>query len=323
MRKLASWATIFLATASWLAVALADDAYPSRPVRVLVGFSPGGGTDLTTRLVGAKLSERLGQAFVVENRVGAGGNVALAALAQSAPDGYTLAVGVSSMTINVTFQPDLPFNPERNFAPITMLANNPLILVSNPAFPAKDLRQLVTVAKSQPGKIAYGSAGVGNVMHLAGALLDQAAGIELFHVPYKGNAPAINAVLAGEVPIAFADVASTLPLIKAGRLRAIALLGSKGTPVAPGVPTISESGFPGFSVGSWTGFIAPIGTPPDIVNKLNSALVAVLKSAEIREKFLEIGVEPAPMTPKEFGDVIKGEIPKWRDVLLRAGVKPQ
>jgi tripartite-type tricarboxylate transporter receptor subunit TctC len=244
-------------------------------------------------------------------------------LAKAAPDGYTIAVGVSGMTINVSFQPNLPFNPVRDFAPVTMLVNNPLVLFANPSFPAKDVRALLALAKAQPGKIAYGSAGNGSAMHLAGALFTQLADVDLLHVPYKGNGPAVTDVLGGQIPLAFADVASTLSFIKAGRLHPIGVTGAKRTATAPHIPTIAETGLPAYAVPSWTGIIAPARTPPEIVARLNSHIRAVLETREVREYLLGAGLEPAPTTPEEFSETIKTDIARWAKVIKDAGIKPE
>jgi tripartite-type tricarboxylate transporter receptor subunit TctC len=300
----------------------AAQPYPSRTVRIMVGFPPGGGTDLTARLVAQRLSERLGQPVIVENRVGAGGNIAMEALAKAPPDGYLLAVSGSLITINATLQPKLPFDPLKDFAPITMLVNNPLVLFANPSFPAKDVRQLVALARAQPGQIAYGSAGAGTAMHLVGAMMNLAAGIDLVHVAYKGNGPVVNDVLGGQIPLAVADLASTLSFAKAGRLHLLGVAGARRSVTAPDIPTIAESGIPGFQVQSWTALIAPARTPPEVINRLSSNVRAILESPEVRDKLLATGLEPAPTTPEELGDIIRSEIVRWAKVIKDANIKP-
>ena len=300
----------------------AQSGYPARPVRMLVGFPPGGGTDLTARIIATRLGERLGQPVVVENRVGAGGNIAMDAIAKAPPDGHLIGVAGSLITINATLQPNLPFNPVKDFAPVTMLVNNPLVLFSHPGFEAKDLRQLIALAKAKPGAISYGSPGAGTAMHLVGALLNQSAGVTLVHVAYKGNGPVVNDVLGGQIPLGVADVASTLSFIKAGRLHVIGLAGAQRTRVAPEMPTLAESGLPGFQVQSWTGVVAPARTPPDVVARLNAEIRAILESAEAREKLLAAGLEPAPNTAEEFAEVIRSETQRWAKAIRETGVKP-
>ena len=302
--------------------AQAQSGYPARPVRMLVGFPPGGGTDLTARIVATNLAERLGQPVVVENRVGAGGNIAMDAIAKAAPDGYTIGVAGSLITINATLQPNLPFDPVKDFAPITKLVSNPLVLFSNPAFEAKDLRQLIALAKAKPGAISYGSPGAGTAMHLVGALLNQSAGMNLVHVAYKGNGPVVNDVLGGQVPLGVADVASTLSFIKSGRLHVIGVATPQRTRVAPELPTLAESGLPGFQVQSWTGVVAPARTPPEIITRLNANIRAILENAEVRDKLLAAGLEPAPNTPEEFAEVIRTETQRWAKAIRETGVKP-
>jgi tripartite-type tricarboxylate transporter receptor subunit TctC len=302
------------------AAAHAQQAYPTKPIRFMVGYPPGGGTDLTARLVAPRLADRLGQPVIVENRVGAAGNIAMEALAKSPPDGYTVAVGVSGLTINATLQPNLPFDPARDFSPVIKLVNNPLVLVANPKFPAREMRDLIGMAKTQPGKIAYGSAGNGTAMHLVGELLNQGAGIELVHVPYKGNGPMVNDVLGGQIPLAISDVASTLSFIKAGRLKVIGIANPTRSAVAPDMPTLAETGMPGFGVLSWTSVIAPARVPAAIVGRLNSGIRAILETPEVRDGLIAVGLEPAPTTPEELGEIIRTETARWAKVIKTAGI---
>lgn len=292
-----------------------------KPIRFLVGYPPGGGTDLTARLVGARLAERLGQPVVVENRTGAAGNIAMEAIAKAPPDGLTIALGVSGMTINATLQPNLPFDPLRDFAPVSKLVNNFLVLVANPSFSAQDMASLLAEAKKQPGGLSYGSPGNGTGMHLMGELLGLSADVRLVHVPYKGNGPMVNDLLGGQIPIAIADLASTITFIKSGRLRVLGVGSPKRTVLAPDLPTIAEGGVPGFSVLSWTGVIAPARTPPQIVHAYSNHIRAILETPDVRERLLAAGLEPSPTTPEEFAEIIRNDVAKWARVIKAAGIK--
>lgn len=293
-----------------------------KPIRFLVGFPPGGGTDLTARLVGSRLAERFGQPVIVENRVGAAGNIAMDTLAKAAPDGLTIALGISGMTINATLQPNLPFDPLRDFAPVIKLVDNLLVLVANPSFAASNLREILAEAKKQPGMLHYGSPGNGTGMHLMGELLNLSADIKLVHVAYKGNGPMVNDLLGGQISLGIADLASTAGFIKAGRLRAIGVGSPRRTALAPDLPTIAESGVPGFSVLSWTGVIAPARTPAPIVQGYNTHIRAILESADVRERLTAAGLEPAPTTVEEFSAIIRSDIAKWANVIKASGIQP-
>jgi len=298
--------------------------YPGKPIRFIVGFPPGGSTDIAARIITPRLSERLSQSVIVDNRSGAGGIVGVDAIAKSEPDGYTIGWGVSGMlTISVSLRTDLPFNPVTDLAPITMAVNNTLILVANPSFPAKDASELIALAKAKPGKIALGSPGIGTAMHLAGALLNMMAGIDLVHAPYKGLGPAANDLLGGQIPVAILDVATTRNFIKLGRLKALGTTGVKRALTAPEVSTIDESGLPGYAVTSWFGVIAPARTPPEIVRLLNSHIVAILEIPDVRERFFAMGLEPMPTTSEEFGNIIKSEITRWAKVIKESGIVVQ
>ena len=292
-----------------------------KPVRFLVGYPPGGGTDLTARIVAPLLAEKLGQPVVVENRVGAAGNIALEAVAKAEPDGLTIGLAVSGMTINATLQPQLRFHPVTSFAPVIKLADNVLVLVANPSFPAKDLRDVIAEAKKRPGALNYGSAGAGTAMHLMGELLNLSADVQLVHVPYKGNAPMVNELLGGQIPFAFSDLASTSSFIRSGRLRAIAIGSPKRSSLEPEVPTFAESGVPGFSVLSWTGVIAPAATPAPMLQTYNAHIRAILETADVRNRLRAAGLEPAPTTVEEFAEIIRSDILKWEKVIKAAGVK--
>ncbi len=302
----------------------AAQGYPYKPLRFIVGFPAGGSTDITARIIAPKLADRLGQPVIVDNRSGAGGIVGVDTIAKSAPDGYTLGLGVSgALTINVTLQRNLPYDPLKDLSAITMVANNPLILVASNAFPAKDVKELIALAKARPKKVSFGSGGPGTAMHLAGMLLNMMAGIEMVHVPYKGLNPAANDLLGGQIPLAILDVASTRGMIRAGQIRSLGTLGAKRSQTAPDIPTIAESGLPGFVVPSWFGIVAPARTPADIIARLNSNLVAILESAETKERLLTAGLEPTPSTPEEFSEVIRTEIARWAKIIKDAKIEAE
>ena len=295
--------------------------YPNKPLRFMVGFPAGGSTDITARFIAPRLAERVGQPVVVDNRSGAGGIVGLDAIAKSAPDGHTFGFGVSgAMTIAGTLQANLPYNTLRDFAPVTNVASNPLILVASNAFPPRDIRELIAYAKARPKQLSFGSGGSGTAMHLAGALLNIMADLDLNHVPYKGTNPAANDLVGGQIPLAIIDVASTRGFIKAGQIRAIGTMDTRRSQVAPDIPTIGESGLPGFVVPSWFGVVAPARTPPEVINQLNAHLVAILESPETRDRLLTAGLEPRPTTPAEFGELIRSEVVRWAKVIKDAKI---
>jgi tripartite-type tricarboxylate transporter receptor subunit TctC len=310
-----------LAFGAALACAGAGAQTGGKPVHFLVGYPPGGGTDFTARLVAPLLAERLGQPVIVENRVGAAGNIAMEAVAKAEPDGLTIGLGVSGMTINATLQPELRFHPLKDFAPVTRLVNNPLVMVANPSFPAKDVRTVIRMAKERPGALNYGTPGAGTGMHMMGELLKTEADVNLVHVPYKGNGPLVNDLLGDHISLGIADLASTRTFIKEGRLRALAVGAPARTELAPEIPTVAESGLPGFSVLSWTGVIAPAGTPAATVEAYNRHIRAILETADVRAKLLAAGLEPAPTTVEQFREIIRSDIGKWAKVIKAAGIK--
>ncbi len=315
--------TAGVAIVLWCVHAVAQTvAYPNKPLRFYVGFPPGGPTDLTARLIVPKLAERLGQPVILDNRSGAGGAIGVDLVAKSTPDGYSIGIGASgSLTVNVALQPHLPYHPLRDLAPITMAVKIPLILVANPSFPAKDLKELIAIARSKPGALSFGSGGgTGGGMHLAGVLLSRTAGIDLVHIPYKGSSPAALDLIGGQIPLAIIDVASTRAAIRAGKLKALGTLGSARSQLSPDVPTIAESGLSGFVAESWIGIIAPAHTPREIVSRLNSHLAAILASPDTREKLLAAGVEPSPSSPEEFAEVIRSEIARWTKLVKEANI---
>jgi len=311
-----------LLVASMLVSATAA-AQQGKAIKFLVPYPPGGGTDLAARLIAPRLADKLGQPVVVENRVGASGNIAMEAVAKAEPDGLTIAVTFSGITINAVLDPNLRYNPLKDFAPITKLADNTLVLVANPSFSAKDLREVLAEAKRRPGQITYGSAGTATGMHLMGELISLTGDVKMLHVPYKGNGPLVNELLGGQIPLAISDLASTTSFIKAGRLRAIAVGSAKRSILAPDIPTVAEAGLPGFSVLSWTGVVAPAGTPPQLVQAYSSHIGEILAVAEVREKLMAVGLEPASTTPEEFAAIIRSDFAKWDKTIKATGIKPQ
>ncbi len=296
--------------------------YPARPIRFIIGFPPGGSTDVAARLMAPRLSERLGQPLVMDNRAGAGGNVGVAIVAKAAPDGYTIGFGVSgALAVNVTLQPNLPYDPLRDVVPVTLAMINPLVLCVSTETPVTSVRELIGYAKQRPGRLSYATGGSGTAMHLAGAMLNLVSGIELVHVAYKGNGAAAKDLVGGQIPVAVVDLASSRSFIRAGRIRALGVTSARRTQLAPEIPTIAESGVPGFDVTSWFGVIAPAGTPADIVAHLNAELIAVLGNAELRERLAAAGLEPAPGTADEFGALIRTEIDKYARLIKSSGIR--
>ncbi len=296
--------------------------YPSRPIRFIVGFPPGGSTDVAARLIAPRLAERLGQPVQLEARAGAGGTIGVDAIAKAAPDGYTIGFGVSgALAVQAALQPGLSYDPVKDIAPITLVVINPLVLVANLDAPAASVRELITYVKPRPGRIAFGTGGSGTAMHLAGAMLNLMADMELVHVLYKGNGAAVAGLLGGQVPFAIVDLTSAHGFIRAGRIRALGVTGTRRSPLAPGIPTIGEAGVPGFDVTSWFGVIAPGGTPADIVALLNAELVASIDSPDVREKLAAVGLEPAAGSSDEFGALVRSEIRKYSKLIKSSGIR--
>ena len=296
--------------------------YPNRPVRWIVPFAPSGPTDLMSRAVAEKLTQRLGQQFVVDNRSGAGGNIGAEVVAKSAPDGYTLMIGhVGTHAVNVTLYPKIGFDPVRDFTPITLIATLPLALVVHPAVPAKDVKELIAHARARPGQLNFASAGNGGPTHLTGELLKASAGIDIVHVPYKGNAAALLDLIAGRVHIMFSNMLTAMPHVRAGKLRAIGVSSARRSPHAPELPTVAESGVPGFSSVPWYGALGPAGLPRAIVSKLNGEIARALAQPDMQERFVAQGVDLQSSSPEQFASLIQSEVVKWRKVVRDAGAK--
>ena len=296
--------------------------YPNKPISLIVPYPAGGTTDILGRLIAQKLTENFGQRVVVENKPGAGGNIGAEAAAKAAPDGYTILVApVGTIAINVSLYRKIPFDPVKDFVPVSMAVANPLVLVTHPSVPARSIKELTALAKSKPGQLNYGSGGNGTSMHLAGELFKTMAGIDMVHIPYKGSAPCITALLGGEVQMSFDQIVTSMPHAKAGKLRALAVSSTKRSQIAPDVPTFLESGLPGFEVSTWSGVFVPTGTPKEIVSRLNSEIVKILKMPDVRENLFRQGSEPIGNTTEEFSAYIKAEIAKWAKVVKDSGAR--
>jgi len=316
MRLLASFFILLFSS-----VALAQEPYPGRPLRFILPFPPGGGTDILGRLIAERLAANLGQPVVTENRGGAGGNVGAEAAARSAPDGYTIVLVAPSLAISPSLYSKLNYDPVKDFAPVSLVAQVPNVMITHPSVPAQTLAEFVSLAKSKPGGMNFGSGGSGTSNHLAGELFNLAAGVKLVHIPYKGVNLAMNGVLAGEVQLAFIGIPVPAPHIKAGRLRALAVLARERSAALPEVPTAEEAGLPNFDVTTWYGILVPSGTPRPIVMRLNSELVKIMHSPEMKQRLGGMATETMTSTPEEFAAYIRQEIAKWGDVVRKAGLK--
>ena len=311
-----------LAAACLAVFAAQAQTYPNKPIKLVVGFAPGGNTDTVARVVGQKLGERLGVQVIIENTAGAGGTIGTAEVARAAPDGYTLTMGTTTThAIAVAAYAKLPYDPVADFEPIALVANAPYLLVVNSALPAKDLKELVTLVKSQPGKFNYGSAGQATTTHLVMATLATRAGMEMVHVPFKGNAPATTAVLGNQVEILFGALPPLLQHVSTGRLRALAISTAKRSPAVPDVPTVAEAGYPGFDMALWLGFFAPKGTPPAIIKRLETELLQIAQSAEMKDVLEKQGLEPYAAGAADLAKLLRGEIETYKSVFKAANIK--
>jgi tripartite-type tricarboxylate transporter receptor subunit TctC len=312
---------VFLLSLVFAGAALAQ-AYPAKPLRMIVPFPPGGVTDVMSRAVAARLSAELGQPVVVENRAGASGIIGADAAAKSPADGYTLLMGnISTLAVNAATFAKLPYDPVASFAPISMVAIQPLLVAVHPSVPVQSLAELVDMAKSKPGQLSYGTAG--SSVHLAVELFSTVAGIRMNHVPYKGSSPAITDLIGGQLQVLFDPFSSLYPQVRAGKARGLAVTTERRSSVAPELPTVTELGFKGFDVSSWQGLVVPAATPKDIVDRLHRDTVKLLASAQIKEQFAKHGAEAAPTSPEKFGEYIVGEIARWQKVARDAGIKPE
>ena len=296
--------------------------YPYKPIRFVVGFQPGGGVDMSARTVGTPLSGALGQSVVIDNKAGAAGNIAAAFVAKATPDGYTLLMANSTISTPGLFR-NLPFDVRKDLDPVALVAIGPSVLIVHPSLPAKNVKDLIALAKAKPAGYTYGSGGIGNVTHLEMELLNAMVGVRMVHVPYKGSAPSIVGLIGGEVQMVFSSIPSALVQIKAGKVRALGVSIAKRSSVLPEVPTISESGVPGFDAASWYGVLAPAGTPKTAVAMLGKEIVKIMNGAETRERFAADGFEPAALGPQEFAAFLRVELAKWAKAIALAGVKPE
>ncbi len=306
------------------AAAQAAANYPAKPLRIIVPFAPGGPNDILGRIVGQKLNELWGQPALIENRGGAGGTIGVDAAAKSPADGYTIVMGGSSnLAVAPGLYARLPYDPLRDLTPVANVAFVPYVLAINPHVPAKTVKELIVVAKSKKGLLSYGSSGTGAMSHLAAELLKAASGADIVHVPYKGTAPAVTDVIAGQIDMMLADYAAVAPHARVGKLRLLAVAGSKRSAAAPELPTVAEAGVKGYAVDAWFGIVAPAGVPKDIIAKLNAAVVNALKSPDVKQRFHDLGYEAIGDTPEHFAETIKTDIDKFGRVIRSAGIKAE
>jgi tripartite-type tricarboxylate transporter receptor subunit TctC len=316
VRALAFAAALAVCAGAWA------QSYPAKPVRFIVPFPPGGSADILARAIGQKAGEGLGQSLVVENRPGAGTAIGAEALAKSPADGYAVMIGtVSSHAINPALNPKLTYDPVKDFTPISLVASIPFAMIVHPSVPAKSVREFIALAKSKPGSLNYSSAGNGTSNHLAGELLKSLTGIDIVHVPYKGSAPALNDLVAGQVSLMFDLVLTAAPHVKSGAVRGLAVTGAKRSSALPELPTVAESGVPGYEVSAWFGIFAPAGVPQPVVQRLNAEFVKALQQPDLRQRLASQGAEPLTSTPDEFAAYLRSEIGKWTKVVKDSGMK--
>jgi len=316
MKKWISLVFALLAPLSVLA-----QGWPSKPVRLVVPYPPGGPTDIVARVVAERLTAQTGQTFIVDNRAGAGGNLGAEAVAKAAPDGYTLLVATTAHAINKSLFKNLNYDVQRDFVPVSLLTQGPLVLVVNPDFPAKSVSELIAIAKAKPKSVSFASSGNGQSTHLAAELFASMAGAPMTHVPYKGSAPALNDLIAGQVPIMFDTMLSAMQHVKSGRLRALAITGAQRSPAAPDVPTLAESGLPGYQAYAWNGLLAPAGTPPAVINRLSEELKTALSQPAVQEKFSAQGFAATWTAPAQAASFLQNEVDKWGLTVQQSGAK--
>lgn len=303
------------------AASVSAQTYPTKPVKIIVPFAPGGTTSVLARMMADKLGLAMGQAVIVDNRPGAGGNIAFEMVARSDPDGYTLLMGPIGLAINPALYPKLSFNPLTDFAPISLYGGVANLLVVNSSLPIHSVKELIAYAKANPGKLSQGSSGNGSSSHLAGEMLKSASKIDFLHVPYKGGAQAMQDVLGGQVSMLFDQIPAVLPHVKSGKVRALGVTTSARSSAEPNIPTLAESGVPGYDVNVWFGILAPAATPKSVVNKLNAEMTKILNDAEFRNSMSKMGVDPMPSTPEQFSDFMHKETVRWAKLVKESGAK--
>jgi len=316
------WLHIVLLAGAALAASAMAQQYPARPVRIYIPFTAGSAADIIARALEPQMREKLGQSLIIDNRGGAGGNIAAELTAKSPADGYSVMMGtVVTHAINLSLYSKLPYHPQRDFTPIALVGESPNILVINPYVPAQSIKELIALGKANPGKLNYGSSGSGTTVHLSAELFSVMTGIKMVHVPYKGASEALTALLSGQTDLQFASLSSGIPLVKAGRLRAFAVTGEKRSPSIPEMPTMSEAALPGYAASAWFGLLGPAGMPPAAVTALSNAALASLQTQEVKDRLFASGVELRPMPPDEFTRLIDVEIKKWAQVVKASGAK--
>ncbi|HSN39374.1 MAG TPA: tripartite tricarboxylate transporter substrate binding protein [Burkholderiales bacterium] len=336
MRKVTKWRAMAVLGAVFLIILNAEavaqrksgepakaENYPARPVRWIVPFPPGGAADIVSRAIGVKLSETWGQQVVMDNRPGAGGNLGIEIASRASPDGYTLVIVPATFTTSPSLQRHLPYDPAKDFMPVTLVSSSALILVVHPSLKAASVRELIALAKSRPGQLNYASSGIGASAHLAAELFKTMAGVNIVHVPYKGQPPAMLDLISGQVQMMFPNAPVALPHLRAGKLRALAVTTLKRSSALPELPTMAESGLAGFEVNQWSGLMVPAGTPKAIIAKLHDDIARALELPDVRKNLTSLGFDPVGSTPEEFSAYIRSEIRKWAKVIADAGIQPQ
>ena len=324
MKRIAHLAnfSLFVMLISFLPVTTLAQVYPSKPIRIVAPFPPGGPADILSRIIGHKLSQSWGQQVIVDNRPGAGGNIGADLVAKAAPDGYTLLLGfVGTHAINASLYAKMPYDNVKDFEPVSQIAAVTIVLVVHPSVSASSIKELIALAKSKPGQLTFGSPGNGTPQHLAGQLFNTMAGVDMLHVPYKGAVPALTDLLGGQLSMIFSSMPPALPLVKTGKIRALGVTSATRSPATPAIPTITESGLPGYEVNNWYGILAPRGTPKEIVSKLNAEIVKILNMPDVKESLAVQGAEPVSGTPEQFAAYIKEETEKWAKIVKYSGAR--
>jgi len=317
--KLSIRSFLLAAMGGLFALTVQAQSYPSKPVRVVVPYPPGGPTDIVARVLFQQVAESTGQQFLIDNRAGAGGNIGAEAVAKAPADGYTLLIGTTAHAINMSLFKSLNYDVQKDLAPVSLLTQGPLVLVTHPQFPANSIKELIDMAKAKPGSLNFASSGNGQSTHLSAELFNSMAGIKMVHVPYKGSAPALGDVMSGQVGIMFDTTLSAMPFVKAGKLKALGVTSPQRTPAAPDVPTIAESGLPGYEVFAWNGVLVPAGTPKAIVAQLNEEIRKAMQLPQVREKFSAQGFAASWNTPDQFGVFVRNEVEKWARTVKASG----